>query len=88
MIYHNVKAISPVIKAYIIVSTGSCRAQLLMLLYCWLNGNKKLSNSAFTIREFECIKIYQLQKQFTVYLPSKINCTSVKRGIQLVKLTQ
>ena len=29
MKYHNAKAISPVIKADIISSTGSCRAQLL-----------------------------------------------------------
>lgn len=43
MIYHKVKAIRPVTKEYIVVSTCPCRAQLLMLLYCWFNGNKKNS---------------------------------------------
>ena len=37
MMYHNAKAISPVIKAVIVISTGSCRAQL---LDCYLNMSK------------------------------------------------
>lgn len=28
------------------------------LIYGWPNGNKKLSNSVFTIRELECDNIY------------------------------
>lgn len=68
MIYHKVKAIRPVTKEYIVVSTCPCRAQLLMLLYCWFNGNKKLSNSASTIRELPSTDIYQSTRKKNKFL--------------------
>ena len=39
MKYHNAKAISPVIKAYIVSYTGSCRVQL---LDCYLKMAAKI----------------------------------------------